>query len=631
MQRMTRRLLMAGMAVALLSLAGVASAATKINEIRIDNPGNDSDEYFELIGTPGASLAGLTYLVIGDASAAPTCGYIECVVDLTGFSLGADGLLCLHNLNSAVPAVLSGYDGDVPLIFENTDNLTHMLVSGFTGALGDDIDADNNGVIDFRPWAASLDSLGLDKGTVPNCTTEEYLYSAVRIGPMSSATRTGVPWHVYRAGGTQAWTIGSDTLGVNDTPGVPNTAPLFVDITHSPCAPLTTQPATVTAVVRKNPSAAELHYTVNGGAETVLTMDVLGTAHDTVFFFTQIPAQATNGALVEYYCTAHNPETNTGPRRDYFVGTKAVADLRVNDVNGNNLYRGYSARVRGRVTAAYGTFSSVNTDYYVQDATGGINVFKFGPHTIHPALGDSVTVIGTLEQFNGRLELTAGSPCDTVLVTTHGSGSPPAPLSLSLCDLREQHEGRLVRVQNLLINPHADVTFGADSSYHTANCLTDSLEMFIDASTNIPGNPITSPHMEVVGIAGQFDTSLPFTWWYQVQPRSLSDITFLSMTSAPAPVVESDAALWAPNPLGRVNEIRYRVPGAPGQATQPVRLAFYDLRGRMIATLVNGPVTPGVHTVTVDRDALGANGSGVVFCRYEVGGQVIARKLVMMH
>ena len=33
-----------------------------INEIRIDQPGLDDDEYFELAGTPGTSLAGMWYV-----------------------------------------------------------------------------------------------------------------------------------------------------------------------------------------------------------------------------------------------------------------------------------------------------------------------------------------------------------------------------------------------------------------------------------------------------------------------------------------------------------------------------------------------------------------------------------------
>jgi hypothetical protein len=220
-----------------------------------------------------------------------------------------------------------------------------------------------------------------------------------------------------------------------------------------------------------------------------------------------------------------------------------------------------------------------------------------------------------------------------VLVTLHGGGSPPAPLAVDACALGEPHEGRLVKVQHLVINPHADITFAGNTSYKAANCYTDSVEMFVDADTNIPGTPITTTHLEVIGIAGQFDSSAPYDYWYQVQPRSLGDITFLSMTSAEGPRVGGGAELWpaAPNPFGRTTEIRYRIPAAAhGEATVQVRLALYDLSGRTIATLVDGPVTPGVHTAIVDREALDSGGSGIVFCRLQAGAAVLTRKLVLM-
>ena len=61
-----------------------------ISEIRIDQPGADTDEYFELAGTPGASLDGLTYMVIGDGFGGS--GVIEAVVDLTGQTIPGSGL-----------------------------------------------------------------------------------------------------------------------------------------------------------------------------------------------------------------------------------------------------------------------------------------------------------------------------------------------------------------------------------------------------------------------------------------------------------------------------------------------------------------------------------------------------------
>ena len=60
-----------------------------INEIRIDQSGTDYDEYVELSGTAGTSLAGLTYLVLGDGTGGS--GVIEAVVDLTGATIPSSG------------------------------------------------------------------------------------------------------------------------------------------------------------------------------------------------------------------------------------------------------------------------------------------------------------------------------------------------------------------------------------------------------------------------------------------------------------------------------------------------------------------------------------------------------------
>jgi hypothetical protein len=623
---------LAVLAAGTLLCAGAASAQIKINEIRIDHTGTDTDEYFELIGTPGASLTGLTYVVIGDASAPPTCGTIECVADLTGYSLQADGLLCLSNSN-AIP-VLTGYDGSIALAFENSDNVTHLLVSGFTGALDQDLDTNDDGVLDVTPWTSIVDCVGfVETSGVPNCSTDEYLYCATQVGPDG----TFVPGHIYRYSDTQAWAIGIFALGTTDTPGAPNFSqfappPLFTDMTRTPCVPTTAQQPTIVALVENDPTSAELRYRVNGGAETAVAMTEVLAVDDSVYYQATIPAQGTNGALVEYYCYAWNSNPNPTRSLDqgYFAGTMNVADLRANDVNGNNLYRFYGARVRGHVTSAYDVFGGTNTDFNLQDATGGINVFKFGPHLVQPALGDDITVAGSLEQFNGRLELSVTGSCDTVLITIHGAGSPPAPLDVSLCDLREQHEGLLVRVQDLVINTYEHTQFAPNWNYKAANCYTDSLELFVDTDTDIPGNAITTSHLEVVGIAGQYDTSSPYTWWYQVQPRALADITFLSMTSVPAPATSGGPWLGpcAPNPLTAVGEIRFRVPaGAADGGAVPVRLAVFDLSGRLVTTLVDGPVPAGTHAVALDRGALGA-GNGVYFYRLRVGSTTLTRTLI---
>ena len=218
---MSRRLLLH---LATCIWAGTASAQVAINEIRTDNSGVETDEFFELAGPPGTSLAGLTYVVLGDGissgSSGGCSGVIECVVSLGAFSIMADGVFAARN-SAARPPALSGYDAAVVLKFENSDNVTHLLVSGFTGAEAEDLDTDDDGVLDVTPWTSILDSVGLTKGTAYSCpasgANEEWIYSASTVGPDGAFP----PRHVYRCG--SGWQLGAfRPVGRTDTPGPRN-------------------------------------------------------------------------------------------------------------------------------------------------------------------------------------------------------------------------------------------------------------------------------------------------------------------------------------------------------------------------------------------------------------------------
>ncbi|MBX3355245.1 MAG: hypothetical protein KF724_06065 [Phycisphaeraceae bacterium] len=206
-----------------------APSPVLISEIRIDQPGGDNEEYFELSGTPGASLDDLTYIVIGDGAAALGSGVIECVVPLKGFSINAAGLfLVAENTNvfGAIPDYVTagGISGNV-LNFENVDNVTHMLVRNFTGQNGDDLDLNNDGVLDITPWDEIVDWVSviitpLNPGDTPPAGTEWY-YSPTVVGPDGPFQ----PGHVYRCQPNGDWRIGSfDPFfpDAADTPGATN-------------------------------------------------------------------------------------------------------------------------------------------------------------------------------------------------------------------------------------------------------------------------------------------------------------------------------------------------------------------------------------------------------------------------
>ncbi|MCA9285809.1 MAG: CHRD domain-containing protein [Phycisphaerales bacterium] len=185
-----------------------------INEIRIDQPSTDDDEYFELVAEPGTSLDGLTYLVIGDGAGGS--GTIEAVIDLTGQTVPASGFF----VAAEATFTLGTPDLVTNLNFENSDNVTHLLVSGFTGADGDDLDTDDDCTLDIEPWDTVLDIVSLVEELRSPPTGTECYY-----GPPVGPDDTFVPGHIYRCTPDGTWTIGPFDIAVgDDTPGAANVA-----------------------------------------------------------------------------------------------------------------------------------------------------------------------------------------------------------------------------------------------------------------------------------------------------------------------------------------------------------------------------------------------------------------------
>jgi len=85
-----------------------------------------------------------------------------------------------------------------------------------------------------------------------------------------------------------------------------------------------------------------------------------------------------------------------------------------------------------------------------------------------------------------------------------------------------------------------------------------------------------------------------------------------------------------PNPFNPSTTIRYEIPSKDGSV--PVRLLIYDLRGRLIRTLVDEDREPGSYQVHWDgRDSNGQSViSGVYLYRIETGDFTTTRKLVVV-
>ncbi|WP_340198552.1 lamin tail domain-containing protein [Ascidiimonas sp. W6] len=115
-----------------------------INEFVFNHTGSDTDEFVEIKGTPNTDLSSYTLIEIEGDSNAP--GIIDEVIALG--TTDSNGYWT------------TGFGSNT---FEN-GTVTLLLVKNFTGALGDDLDTDDDGTPDVTPWEAIIDGIGVNDG-----------------------------------------------------------------------------------------------------------------------------------------------------------------------------------------------------------------------------------------------------------------------------------------------------------------------------------------------------------------------------------------------------------------------------------------------------------------------------------
>jgi DNA/RNA endonuclease YhcR with UshA esterase domain len=277
--------------------------------------------------------------------------------------------------------------------------------------------------------------------------------------------------------------------------------------------------------------------------------------------------------------------------------------------------------VHGVITSPNLQASGSQTAYFIQDTTGGIEVFAFSLSPTSFAIGDSVVAVGTVAQFRGLTEFVPiALDADHFGILKHGVAVPKAKhLTLhQFVTNAESYEGQLIELDTLYKASGTWPAALANASIYVTNASkADTTQLFIDLDTDIDGTPEPQYPIKVVGIASQFTSAVTvFNNGYEIVPRDTSDIAHrivVSVNDLYSGIPKTFELLNNyPNPFNPSTTILYGLP-----QLSKVTLKVYSVLGQEITTLVNEVQSPSYYRVVWNgSDKGGAQvSSGVYFFR----------------
>ncbi len=230
---------------------------------------------------------------------------------------------------------------------------------------------------------------------------------------------------------------------------------------------------------------------------------------------------------------------------------------------------GQVVTVKGIVTNG----SELGTIRYLQDNTAGIAAYGSAINNVNR--GDSVTITGTVKNYNQLLEL---DPITKVVIRS--SGNPlPDPIVLTPDQISETYESRLVQINNVIFD-NGGQTFAGNTLYtFTSNGQTG--KVYIKKGQDIVGKTIPSVPVTLTAICSQFDYSNPNAG-YQLLPRDTNDIVRASSIYFIKPLTNTNFThttldfIWTTNIPG-TTEIFF----GPTEAT--VTSNVHDLQGKSVS------------------------------------------------
>jgi cytochrome c-type biogenesis protein CcmE len=324
------------------------------------------------------------------------------------------------------------------------------------------------------------------------------------------------------------------------------------------------------------------------------------------------------------------PRSKTDIKNSYLMSISEARKDDNHDLIPDYSVSGDTLMITGVITSP--SLSSTSVTFFIQDATGGIEVFYYGSlPTTNFTMGDSVFVIGKIAQYHGLDEIEPLTIDSTNLGLLKHNAVMPMPMHVSLHQYAmnsENYEGVLIAIVDTLykaLGTWPGASSGA-SIFLTNLGSTDTAQMYINAATKIGGTTEPLYPVSLVGIGSQYSSSTTvYDDGYEIIPRDSADIKSIIITA----IDKGQNRIYTynlyqnyPNPFNPTTLIRFEVPSA-----QKVQLLVYNVLGQKVATLYNSIAPEGITNVNFDASNLA---SGVYIYSIRTASFTTSKKLMLL-
>jgi hypothetical protein len=408
-----------------------------------------------------------------------------------------------------------------------------------------------------------------------------------------------------------------------------------------------TDAVTVSATIadKGDVASAVVTYRVDGGA----WMEAAMTEGTDSLWTGTIPATNTEGAFVDYFIKALDDGLDnqdavmsatlpSDPSKTLYGYHTKAAGPTIHDVQytpleyGDSYYRGMtSISLSGVVTSSADQPDSYQGGFVIQDGTGiwnGIWAY-LGTATYTVTQGDSITVTGDIVEDYGATVIEEISS-----VVVHATGKSVAPLELTGAEFVanytpgestdpecEKYEGVLIHIGEVVVTDSLRYErFVSDDGGVT--------KFFLDEDFLIVDSPAYQAFsaLGVGDIISDLSGICEYNYGdYVLLPRDAADmggIIYLSVDDDFSVPGKYSLSQNYPNPFNPVTTIKYSLPRQVKHT-----LKVYNLRGQLVATLLNDVRPAGVYSITWNASNYA---SGLYFLRLDAEGFHKTTKMILV-